>query len=139
MSFKSFLAGSFVALVIGSITAQFNDLLGVVVGVILGALVAGTKKSGGFIGFALSPFILYSGLLIYSLIQLATGGMAILEFALLVLGSLFNMFTTIIAVIGLVMGVITAHLYMKFTSEEAIKVDDESLENLEVEDIDINI
>lgn len=139
MSFKSFLAGSFIALVIGSITAQFNDILGVIVGVVMGSLVAGTKKSSGFIGFVFSPFILYSGLIIYSLVQLTTGGMAVLEFAFLVLGALFNMFTTIIAIVGLIIGVVTAHLYIKFTTEKPIKINDKSLEELEVEDIEIDL
>ena len=118
MSFKSFLAGSFIALVVGVLTVQFNDLLGVVIGIMVGSLIAGTKKSGGAIGFLLSPFILYSNLILYALVMLATGSMTYIEFGVLVGGSLLNLFTTIIAVVGLVLGSVTAYIYQKIEGEE---------------------
>jgi len=119
MSFKSFLAGSLIALVIGTLTAQFNDILGVVIGVIIGSLVAGTKKSGGAIGFLFSPFILYSNLTLYTLSLMASKAISYIEFGVLIGGSLLNIFTTIIAVVGLVLGVFTAYIYQKITSEQA--------------------
>ena len=133
MTFKSFLAGSLVALIIGFLTAQFYDILGVIIGIILGSLVAGSKKSGGFIGFFFAPFILYSGLVIYASVQLITGSMDILEAGLLLLSALFNIFTTIIAIIGLVIGVITAYLYLKYTSNVKKETD---IKDLTLEDLD---
>lgn len=118
MSFKSFLGGFFASLLVGILMAQLNDIIGVVVGVIVGAFVAGTKKSGGAIGLLTAAPIAYSSTMIYSLYSLATSKINMLTFAILAGGSLFNLYTAIISIIGLIIGIIVGYINLKIFEEE---------------------
>jgi len=113
MSFLSFLAGLFTALLTGSILALYYDLIGMVVGVAVGALVAGTKKSGGAVGFLTAPIIMYSSLIIYILYSYFTGYIDITSLAIVTITALLNLYTIIYAITGMIIGILIAHINIK--------------------------
>ncbi|MGQ4892994.1 MAG: hypothetical protein ACP6IP_11025 [Candidatus Njordarchaeia archaeon] len=118
MSFKSFLGGFFISLLVGILMAQLNDLIGVLVGVIVGAFVAGTKKSGGAIGLLTAAPIAYSSTMIYSIYSLATSKISIITFGILAGGYLINIYTLIISIIGLILGIVIGYINLKIFAEE---------------------
>ncbi len=124
MSFKSFVAGYFTALIIGIITAQFHDILGFVVGVLLGAFVAGTKKSGGAVGFLTSVPIIYSNVLLYTIYAYITGGMELISLIIIIALSVINITSVIFTVAGLILGIIVGYINLKiFQKEEGERVE----------------
>lgn len=120
MTKKGFLLGIPTSVIVGLPFAFYNAIFATLFGVSIGAMLGSSKKSGGAIGFLCSPIIFMSPIYL----PLLVASTNILYLAIIVGGSLFNIFTTIIIVAGILTGVVVGHITMVYTKrleEKALK------------------
>jgi len=103
---KGFLLGIPTAYVVGVPLSFYNAILATMFGVAIGAMIGGSKKSGGAIGLLCSPMIYLAPLYI----PLLAVSRDVLFIILVVGGSLLYMFTTIVIIIAMIVGIIVGHL-----------------------------
>ena len=132
MSKLSFLEGFFLTFIIGIPLSFYNPLIATFVAVFLGSLVAGSKKGGGFIGLFVSPQILLAPYIIPIIVEFYQGKLGFLNLALLILPILIDIRHLIIAIAGMIIGIIAGWLSLKFTKKKEEEIEVEDLQKLEI-------
>ncbi len=118
MTKKSFIAGFFISLLAGIPIAFIHDLIGTVLGVIVGSFFAASKKGGGAIGFLTSGPIYLSPYIIPLLIDYFNGSISLLYLAILIGYMLINIFVIAIIVISLIIGIIFGWVGLRVKGED---------------------
>ena len=137
MTKTDFLLGLMFSLIIGIPLSFYNQYIAAIVGVLLGGMVAASKKGGGAIGFLTFNFIIYSPYLIpvltVHLSKLLAGNQLEQMFALLMIFSvLIDVKFFMYLVFGVIIGIIGGIIGAKFTKKEEKADVLETLEKIEL-------
>jgi len=118
MTKKSFLAGLFISLIAGIPIAFIHDLIGTIVGVVVGAFFASSKKGGGAVGLLTSGPIYLCPYVTPLLLDYLNGSMNLLYLALLVGYMLINIFVIAVIVASLLIGIFFGWIGLKLRERE---------------------
>ena len=118
MTKKSFIGGLFIAFITGFPLTFFNELIGAFVGIIIGSLFAASKKSGGAIGFFITPCLYLAPYSFPIFLDFVKGNIDLMYFLILIGFSLLDIMVLIITIIGTIVGILFGWLGLKFTKKK---------------------
>ncbi|MHA1616323.1 MAG: hypothetical protein ACTSX9_03335 [Candidatus Njordarchaeales archaeon] len=113
MTKKSFLAGWLISYVVGIPVAMVHELAGMFLGIIIGSLLAASKKGGGAIGFLTAPWIYLSPYIIPLLLNYLQGNLQLFALIILVAYSFLDIFILIITIIAIITGIIFGYIGLR--------------------------
>lgn len=117
MSKSGFLQGLALSILFGATFSFYNSIIAAIVSVAIGAFIGGSKKAGGGIGFLSTPIILVTPVTLPALALHLAGGIDFLYLLILILGSMFNIYFTIVWIASIIVGIIVGHISMRYVEK----------------------
>lgn len=118
MTAKSFIAGLFISLIAGIPIAFIHDLIGTLVGVILGSFIASSKKGGGAVGLLTAGPIYLCPYALPLFINYLSGSMDLVSLALLIGYMLINIFVIAVVIGSMLLGILFGWIGLRLKGED---------------------
>ena len=118
MTKKGFLLGIPISLAVGIPFSFHNPTIATFIGVAIGAVMGGSKKAGGGIGFLCSMLIFLAPVYIPVLNLMNSDGINMIFALAIIGGALFNIYVTLVFICSIIIGILVGHIMVKYFQVE---------------------